>query len=478
MSKSENETSLMTLSEVLSSVSGTVLGSCSECYFTSVETDSRNVRKDTLFVPLVGTVQDGHRYVSQAADKGASVILVNREAAEENRKEYEHLSEKGVLFVVVENTLYGLQNLAEGYVNKFPKLLKIGITGSCGKTTTKEMLVSVMKQKFNCVYTKGNFNSETGLPLSVFQIRKEHECGIFEMGMNRENEIGEISKVLKAEYALITNIGTAHIGILGNRENIAREKRKIFDYIPKNGAAFVPSDDDFASFVTENVKGKKVFFGIKVPEAENGARLVKENGLTGIEFVLDGVPVNLPVSGLYNYQNALGVAALAKELGLTAKEIKAGLESFRNVGGRMEVFQAESKNGKKITVVKDCYNANPDSMQKVIELCLAQKTEGSVVFVLGDMKELGDKASESHRKIIALVSGSDAEAAFVGTDFESEKGTAEKDFYWCETVEDEGLSTYVLSKIEEGSVLLLKGSNSMKLWNLLPEVIEIKEETE
>ncbi len=478
MTNSVNETSLMTLSEVLSSVNGTVLGSCSKCCFTSVETDSRNVREETLFVPLVGTVQDGHKYVSQAAGKGASVILVNRKAAEENRKEYEQLSEKGVLFVVVENTLYGLQNLAEGYVNKFPELLKLAVTGSCGKTTTKEMLVSVMKQKFNCVYTKGNFNSETGLPLSVFQIRSEHECGIFEMGMNRENEIGEISKVLKADYALITNIGTAHIGILGSRENIAREKRKVFDYVTENGAAFVPSDDDFASFVTENVKGKKVFFGIKVPESESGARLVKENGLTGIEFVLDGVTVNLPVSGLYNYQNALGVVALAKELGLTAKEIKAGLESFRNVGGRMEVFQAESKNGKKITVVKDCYNANPDSMQKVIDLCLGQKSEGSVVFVLGDMKELGEKASESHKKIISLVSGSNAEAAFVGTDFEAEKGTAEKDFYWCKSVEDEGLPSYVLSKIEEGSVLLLKGSNSMKLWDLLPEVIVVKEDAE
>ena len=259
--------SLMSLEELLSATKGTLLGKVKSCVFNSVATDSRQVQKNTLFVPLVGEFQDGHKYVPGAVAAGASVVLINKSEYEKNSSVYDSLTAENerLVIICVENTLHGLQDAAEGYVAKFPKLIKVSITGSCGKTTTKEMMVSVAKAHFGedkVVYTKGNFNSETGLPLSVFQIRANHVVGIFELGMNRVDEIGEISKVLKSKYGIITNIGNAHIGILGSRENIALEKRKSFNYIPADGACFVPASDDFADYCTENVKGKVIKFPI------------------------------------------------------------------------------------------------------------------------------------------------------------------------------------------------------------------------
>ena len=230
--------------------------------FSSVVTDSRNVAEGSLFVPLVGQSQDGHKYVESAVEKGASVIFINKTEYDRNKSKYDLISEKNknLCLVAVPDTLRALQEAAAAYVEKFPSLIKVGITGSSGKTTTKEMVVSVLKQKYNVVYTQGNFNSETGLPLSVFNIRSEHSVGVFEMGMNRVDEIGEIAAVLKPKYALVTNVGTAHIGILGSQENIAAEKRKIFNYIPEDGVAFIPAEDDFKEFLGQNVKGKITYY--------------------------------------------------------------------------------------------------------------------------------------------------------------------------------------------------------------------------
>ena len=200
--------SLLLYEEIVSAVKGNVVLSDfyeskfgKVCCFDNVQTDSRNVCKNSLFVPLVGEFQDGHKYVPVAVESGASVVLINNDEYKKNAVIYDDLCRnKGVLIICVENTLHGLQDAAEKYVSKFPNLTKISVTGSSGKTTTKELLVSVFVSKFGdeVVYTKGNFNSETGLPLSVFNIRENHKFGIFEMGMNREDEIGEISKVLKS----------------------------------------------------------------------------------------------------------------------------------------------------------------------------------------------------------------------------------------------------------------------------------------
>ena len=476
--------SLLSLEELINAVKGSQYDSNISLQFDDVQTDSRNVKENTLFVPLIGEFQNGHKYIPQALKNGASVVLLNKDEYKNDEESYKKLIQenKNVVFIGVDNTLSALQDAAECYVSKFPSLIKISVTGSCGKTTTKEMLVSVFKAKYGdrVVYTQGNFNSETGLPLSVFNIRKNHEIGIFEMGMNRENEIGEISKVLKSKYGIITNIGTAHIGILGSRENIAKEKRKSFDYVPADGAVFVPFDDDFADFCCENVKGKVVKFGKEMDDKN-----VSFNGFYGTEFLLDGIKITLPLSGKYNLKNALGVIACAKELGFTSLEIKQGLENMPHLSGRMETKEIELKNGSKINLIKDCYNANLDSMSSVIEFCGNLDNVGKKIFVLADMKELGKESEKSHRKIGELINKVHPEYVFlVGTEIEKayeeccSKNGQKKNIFWYEE-KSESVYNKIAEEInkvaDKNDVILLKGSHSMELEKLEPL---IRKETE
>ena len=472
--------SLLTKEELLAAVKGTQLGSAA-CSFNDVQTDSRNVtaEKPCMFVPLMGEFQNGHKYIEDVLAKKAAVILINKSEYESKSAHYDDLAAKyaDVCFVLVENTLHALQDAAEAYVaKKCGNMILVSITGSSGKTTTKEMMVSVAKAHFGdaaVAYTYGNLNSETGLPLSVFKIRGDEKIGIFEMGMNRVNEIGEISKVLKSRFGIITNIGTAHIGILGSQKNIAEEKRKSLAYIPENGAAVVGADDPFADFCTEGVRGKVVKFGRNVPVEVSGVRFVEDKGLFGSDFELDGLPVHLPLSGSYNYLNALSVIACAKEIGIPSEDIKKGLEAVASLSGRMEVCEAKLVNGKKIILIKDCYNANLDSMMKVIDFCGDLKNVGKKIFVLADMKELGAESEKSHQAIGRRVSEVKAELVYlVGPEMKAaEKAADGQGIKWFDESNDknfEAIAADINLLASDNDVILLKGSHSMQLEKLVP----------
>ena len=445
--------------------------------FSSVTTDSRFVVPGSLFVPLVGTVQNGHAYIPEALEKGASCVFVNESEYSGDERAYSLLAEKYplVFFVIVSDTLYALQDAAAAYVAKFPRLKKIGITGSSGKTTTKELVVAVLKQKYRVVSSDGNFNSETGLPLSVFKIRDTDEIGVFEMGMNRPNEIGEIAGVLKPEYALITNIGSAHIGILGSKKNIAAEKRKIFDYIPANGAAFVPASDSFAPFLIENCKGKIVYFGSDVAE-KSGASLVSDDGLAGTVFSVGGERVHFKLPGRYNYENALAAVAVGKYFCVSDAEIKTALSSFGGVSGRSESGHIALKNGKRVTLVKDCYNANAESTASVLSFCASAKDVERKIYVLGDMLELGDVSRDVHEK-----AGRDAckanayKIVFIGTEmkyaYDAALASGFTGALYIPGASVEAMSCaadFILANASDGDLLLLKGSRGMALERIVP----------
>lgn len=464
---------LMNGSETVFAVKGFVIGNSNpeHFYFTNVCTDSREVVKNTLFVPLVGEFQNGHKYIPQGIEKGASVVLLNKDEYDGNKEFYDNLANNNeTLFIAVKNTMKALQDAAEFYVEKFPSLEKIAITGSCGKTTTKELLVSIFSQKYNVVATKGNFNSETGLPLSVFQIRKEHQVGIFEMGMNRVNEIEEIVRVLKPKYAIITNIGTAHIGILGSRANIATEKRKIFSFIPENGAAFILSEDDFKSFISEGVKGKIIEYGKSISSEVSGVQFVKDDGMFGCDFKYQNENIHLNLSGTHNYVNALGAIAIAKEFEISAKEIKKGVEQLKSLNGRMEI-DCIALDGKKINFIKDFYNANLDSMVKSIQFLKNLEVEGNKFVVLADMKELGPESKKMHESVGNEISNSMLDyCILVGPEMKAaykivNGNKSIKSFYF------EDNSNEAFEKIIEllrknscsGDTVLLKGSHSMSL---------------
>lgn len=465
----KNMDSLLTLEEVLSAVGGELLsGSGNDFSFTSVATDSRNVKEGTLFVPLIGEFQDGHLYIPKAIENGASVIFVSKKDDDILTLV---LKNPLVSFILVKNTLTALQNSAEKYVSKFPKLIKVSVTGSSGKTTTKELLTSILKQKYNVISNVGNLNSETGLPLSVFNIRPEHELGLFEMGMNRENEIGEISKVFKPNYGVITNIGTAHIGLLGNRENIAREKKKIFDHVDSKGVCVIPKNDDFEEFLAKDLKGKVVFYGNGVNPR---IKFISDEGLFGTAFSLDGLEIKLALPGKYNFSNALGAISLSLELGLTPQQIKAGVEGLSSLNGRSEIVK---KHG--FTVLKDCYNANPDSMEKALELCSCVEFKGKKILVIGDMLELGEESKSAHEKagVLACESKSDL-LVFIGNEmkygFEKTKTlSSDAEIRFVSGRDDSSIeeAVNIISDFCKGSenenFLLLKGSRGMGLERIL-----------
>ena len=468
--------SLLEADELVSAVKGKLIGKDS-LFFSSVATDSRNVSKDSLFVPIIGENQDGHRYILAAVDKGASVVL----AADESWKKLPEADRKSIeeraSVVVVENTLYALQAAAARYVEKFPELIKVGITGSNGKTTTKEIAVSVLSQKYNVVATEGNFNSETGLPLSVFKIRKEHEAGIFEMGMNRVNEIGELASVLRPSFAIITNIGTAHIGFLGSKDNIAEEKKKIFSQFKDDSCVgFVPGSDEYASFLSDVKTGSVRYFG---KDFQKNVTDVREDGIEGTSFEYCGKTVRFPLPGTYNFSNMLAVVELAEALAVPTEKIIAGIEGVKPLFGRSRVLSGS------FSIVQDCYNANAESMAESIRFYGGSKIGGKKVFVLGDMLELGAASAEIHRNMGVLAASEKPFAVFfVGREMSNAyeaaceycrehdcdvKLFAEKDTDDSSVL---NVSETAAALASDGDLFLVKGSRGLRLERVVSVLCE------
>ena len=472
-----NQSSLLDMASLLDAVDGSFIGdgfdSSSFC-FTSVVTDSRNVVKGSLFVPLIGTMQDGHKYIPSALEKGASVVFVQKCAFKSDPETFENYSiqNPAVAFILVKDCMKALQDAARAYVEKFPDLIRISVTGSSGKTTTKEILASIMKQKYNIVCNKGNLNSETGLPLSCFEIRPEHQMAILEMGMNRKNEIKEIASVFKPQHAIITNIGRAHIGILKTRKNIAREKKNVFNYIKKDGFAVIPYADDFVKFLGRGVKGKKIYYGFDCLGDE--VKLLEDRGIFGTDFEVCGKKMNIALPGKYNFLNALSCVKLALALGVDADSIKKGVEEVKALGGRSHIIKGY------YTILEDCYNANPDSMEKVLELSSGLTGFKNKIFVLGSMLELGTLSEEAHKKAgqLALQGGANL-IAFVGKDMRAGYDEALKlscgnknlRLEYFENHDDESIkhiADLVKGFAGEGDLILLKGSNGIGLSRLVP----------
>ncbi len=458
-----SQTSLLSLFELLAATGGiTVLG-CPEqdFFFDSVATDSRNVMARGMFIPLVGEFQDGHKYIPAALEKGATVVFVNKDFASsslEQIKEW-HQGFPTTTFVAVDHTMYGLQAAAAAYVKKFPQLIPIGITGSSGKTTTKEILASLLSTRYEVVMNKGNLNSETGLPLSCFEIRPHHQVGVFELGMNRQGEMAEIAGVLSPKLGVITNIGTAHIGILGSKDKIAQEKKQIFSNFSEDSLAFIPAMDSYRDFLKEGLAGKVIEYDSTMVSS------VRSQGLDGTFFDYKGVTMNLPLPGKANFYDALAALAVAQELGLTPEEIQKGFAKVKPLFGRSEVLRGD------VTFIQDCYNANPDSMEAALDFfCDLELDCGRKVLVIADMLELGATSEAAHQKAVAQAkrTGSSlmlflgdamSAAANQGTDLDTTVvALAGKDEQTIQKA-----VTRLSSFLQKGDVVLLKGSRGMGL---------------
>jgi UDP-N-acetylmuramoyl-tripeptide--D-alanyl-D-alanine ligase len=424
--------------------------------------DSRRVQPGALFVALSGEKTDGHAYLREAFAAGAAGVLVRQ--AEKERAlcaAREFLSgaggAAGVVVLAADNTLAALQRLAAAYTARFSGVTRIAITGSSGKSTTKEICAAIFAGEKKITYNEGNLNSETGLPLSVFSLRKEHQAGIFEMGMNRAGEIAELAAVLRPQYALITNIGNAHCGALGGGvQAVAAEKKAVFSAFSGSETAFIPKNCPYGDFLAEGVNGKIT----RYDTADTFSGEIRGDGIYGSVIRWNGVTARLGLPGRHNVENALAALALAQACGLRDETIAAGLESVKPLFGRSELVEG------RYTILRDCYNANPDSMERCLDFCDSLPS-GRRVYVLGSMLELGGEAEAAHRALGTRLAASKADRLFLfGEETESayqmlrEAGAGERAY---QTNNIEELVVRVKNVVREGDFILLKGSRGCAL---------------
>ncbi len=376
----------MTLENIAAACKGSLHGMTDDVTgkeATCVVIDSRKAEAGGIFIATKGERVDGHDFISQVAEKGALAVVCEKEP--ENST---------IPYILVEDSFVALKQIAEFY-RKQLTIPVVGITGSVGKTSTKEMIAGVLSQGFCVLKTEGNFNNEVGLPLTLLRIRDEHEVAVVEMGISDFGEMHRLSKMARPDICVMTNIGQCHLENLGTRDGILKAKSEIFDYMNPEGYIVVNGDDD--KLVTVKAKGshKPVHFGLGSAN-EVYASDVMNRGLLGSQAVihvgLSVIPVEIPLPGGHMVYNALAAAAVGERLGLSAEQIKKGIAAVEAVGGRSHVMALPS-----YTVIDDCYNANPVSMKAAIDLLTM--AIGRKVAVLGDMFELGEKECELHREV-------------------------------------------------------------------------------
>ncbi|HDQ14750.1 MAG TPA: UDP-N-acetylmuramoyl-tripeptide--D-alanyl-D-alanine ligase [Sediminispirochaeta sp.] len=424
-----------------------------------VQVDSRKVSKGSLFIALPGQMTDGHRFLSQAAASGSAALAVNRRWYEEEGQRRSF----SIPVLVVEDTLTFLQDLAAAWLGRSARMCKIGITGSNGKTTTKEIVYAILNELGPTVKNEGNLNSEIGLPLAAFGARSSDRFGVFEMGVNHPGEMDQMVRVLRPSCALINNIGTAHIGLLGGREGIAREKGRLFEALPRDGRGFIPEKFQWSEYYHSISAAPLSTFG---PESTEGVTRIEGHGLSGWSFDYFGERVRLNLPGRHNLLNALGAISLTRYVGAGVQEVVRGLAKVAPVTGRSQVIDGA------LRIVQDAYNANAESVAAMLETLAEEKAPEKIVLVIGAMKELGAGSEEAHRSVGARICELDPRAVFLfGQETAFTKDELERRGFEGRAVFEtdfEQLSRKLLDTVQPGDTVLLKGSRSMKLERLIP----------
>jgi UDP-N-acetylmuramoyl-tripeptide--D-alanyl-D-alanine ligase len=351
---------------------------------TGVGTDSRSIRPGDLFVALRGDVSDGHVFLAAAKLSGAAGALVSEVASQLN----------GFAQIKVPDTLAALQRLARVYRMEL-SLTAVGVTGSSGKTSTKEMIASVLAERFAVVRTIGNFNNHIGLPLTVLSAGRADDVGVFEMGMNHAGELLPLCEIAQPNAAVITNIGAAHIGHLGTREAIAAEKAVVAESVPADGFVVLNANDDFTDWIARRCKARVVRAGLNRGDVR--ARDINQ-ALDATRFSLfagaQRAHVQLPVHGEHMVANACLAAAVGIELGLSLEQCAAGLAKSAIPGNRLRL-----KRIGQVIVINDAYNANPDSMVAALKTASQVGGKRRRIAALGRMAELGRESEAAHRRV-------------------------------------------------------------------------------
>lgn len=442
-----------TAREICAAVGGTLLQD-SGAPVTGVTTDSRAVQPGQLFIPLVGERFDGHAYISKALDGGAAGCLTAREP--------ETLL-PGKLYIQVADTRLALKALASWYRDKFD-LPVVQVTGSAGKTTTKEMIASVLSQRYNTLRTEGNFNNDIGAPLTLLRLMPEHQAAVIETGMNHFGEIRYLGEMVRPDIAVITNVGDAHIENLGNtRQGILRAKCEIFENLTPEGIAVLNGDDELLNTVTlpRTILRCGVGDGCGVRVTD-----IDDRGLEGVActVTIEGEHYRLTTSapGRYMIYPMAMAAAIGRRLGLTREEIAAGVAAYTTVGSRMHLIRLPGER----LVIDDCYNANPQSMAEGLRMLAASPARHRVA-VLGDMGELGQLTAQAHRDMGALTRRLGLTAVAVGEKMHALTET-DPQAQWFATVEE--AMPAIRQLFTPGTAVLVKASHAMHFESIVKEL--------
>ena len=442
-----------TAREICAAVGGTLLQD-SGAPVTGVTTDSRAVQPGQLFIPLVGERFDGHAYIAKALEGGAAGCLTAREP--------ETLL-PGKLYIQVADTRLALKALASWYRDKFD-LPVVQVTGSAGKTTTKEMIASVLSQRYNTLRTEGNFNNDIGAPLTLLRLMPEHQAAVIETGMNHFGEIRYLGEMVRPDIAVITNVGDAHIENLGNtRQGILRAKCEIFENLTPKGVAVLNGDDELLNTVTlpQTILRCGVGDGCGVRVTD-----IDDRGLEGVACTvsIEGEHYRLTTSapGRYMIYPMAMAAAIGRRLGLTGEEIAAGVAAYTTVGSRMHLIRLPGER----LVIDDCYNANPQSMAEGLRMLAASPARHRVA-VLGDMGELGQLTAQAHRDMGALTRRLGLTAVAVGEKMHALTET-DPQAQWFATVEE--AMPAIRQLFTPGTAVLVKASHAMHFERIVKEL--------
>ena len=394
----------LSIETIAAAVNGRIIRDGKVSEITGVSTDTRTIQPGDLFVPLVGERFDGHNFLMQAAQKGAAAILTQN---------LNKTLPGGIYIIYRNDTLAALQDLAAWYLKSFG-IPVVAVTGSTGKTTTKDMIAGVLSEQYSVLRTQGNFNNAIGLPLTLFHLEPHHQIAVLEMGMSGFGEIRRLAGIAPPRVAVMTNIGVSHMEKLGSRENILKAKLEILERFQADCTAVLNDDNDLLHQAGERMKREGVPYTVirfgTGPDADYRAEKICLMGESGTEYTLvaDGAkfPVTLRVPGKHNVSNSLAAIAVGRTFGLDMEEIRSGLLKF--TGEKMRLNIIDFGKDADIKIIDDVYNASPDSVHAALKL-LQDMEGGRKIAVLGDMLELGDYSHSAHRQVgeMAAVCGTD-----------------------------------------------------------------------
>lgn len=456
--------------DCLDIVNGKLLQGSPTKIFRGVSINSRTIEEEELFVCIQGENFDGHNFLGEAINKGAAGIILSDPSYLSEDK----IREGNLPFVIQsQNTLRALQELASYQRTRFP-LQVVAVTGTNGKSTTKEMIASIIETKYKTLKTQGNLNNHIGLPLTLLARKPEHEVGILEMGMSAAGEIKRLAEIAKPDIGVITNISAGHLDQLKTVKDVQEAKGELFDSLDEEGTAIVNADDPLVLELAKSLRAKKITYGIEQP-ADVQASNIQNKGSRGFTFTAkifnQSIPVNLSQIGYCNIYNALAALAAGHSLGISGKDMSRGLENYQQIPQRNEQIHYEG-----VTLINDAYNANPQSMRAALKTLSEFNTQGKRFLIIGDMLELGPLSESAHHElgqeiILSNVDHLVTVGPLASLVAESAKKNPRHPLQIGKFNTHAEAVSYLLKNVKKGDCLLVKGSRGSKMEDVIQEYL-------